>query len=96
MKLVTRRPTTRSAQPTLPTDPCVLLALAEQQMYLLATGQSVAAVETPDLGRVEFSQANIGDLQRVIDDLRARCAAARGYPQGVTGRRRPISVEAWP
>lgn len=78
--------------PTL--TPCELLILARQQMYLLASGQARVVVETPQLGRVEFSKGSIGDLQRIIDGLAAECATLTGQP--CTGRRRPISIEAWP
>ena len=86
----------RSTTPALPTDPCALLALARQQMFLLMTGQSVVAIETPELGRVEFSAGKTADLQRVIDGLAAECAAAGGQATAGRGRRKPISVEAWP
>ena len=79
----------------LPTDPCQLLALARQQMFLLSSGQAVVAIETPELGRVEFSAGKTADLQRMIDGLAAECAAATGTVS-TRGRRRPISVEAWP
>jgi len=87
------RPGTGSRTGSLPTDPCQLLALARQQLFLLMSGQGVAAIETPELGRVEFAASNVADLQRLIDSLAGQCAAAGGQP---SGRRRPISVEAWP
>jgi hypothetical protein len=77
--------------------PCQQLAQAQAQMLLLAGGQSVVAIETPQLGRVEYGPGNVTDLQRLIDRLAAECAAAGGQVSGTSsGRRRPISVEAWP
>jgi len=78
----------------LPTS-CQQLALARQQMMLFLSGQGVTAVETPQLGRVEFSEAKVADLQRLIDQLSAQCAAEQGLStRGM--RRRPISIEACP
>ena len=82
----------RAAPP--PPTPCELLALAKQQMYALSSGQSVAEVETPQLGRVVYSKADMSQLQRIIDGLAAECAASLGTT--TTGRRKPISIEAWP
>lgn len=78
-----------------PLTPCDLLALAKQQFLALASGQAVAEVETPQLGRVVYTKADMGQLQRVIDGLAADCAASLGTTTG-TGRRKPISIEAWP
>jgi hypothetical protein len=76
-------------------DYCALLAAAQQQMGLLMSGQAVAAIETPLLGRVEYNQTNRGSLQMYIEQLRALCAAQNGqYCYGP--RRRPISFEACP
>jgi hypothetical protein len=83
------------ATPPPPMTPCEALAAAKQQMYLLAAGQAIVAVETPQLGRVEYSKGSVTDLQRVIDGLAAECAASLGTTTG-TGRRKPISIEAWP
>lgn len=74
--------------------PCDLLTLAKAQMIALASGQAVAEVETPQLGRVSYTKADIPLLQRIIDGLAADCAALTGQP--TAGRRRPISIEAWP
>jgi len=74
-------------------DPCTLLQMAKQAQYLLAAGQTTV-IETPSLGRVEFSEGSIGDLQRLIDGLERQCALANGntnYP-----RRRILSIEACP
>lgn len=75
---------------------CQALAQAQQQLVLLMGGQAVAAVETPQLGRVEFSKASVGDLQRLIDGLSAQCAADCGIATTTGMRRRPISMEACP
>ena len=80
----------------LPTNPCELLALAKQQYLLLSMGQAVVAIETPELGRVEFSAAHIDTLQRLIDGLTSQCAAINGQTTAGQGRRKPISIEAWP
>ena len=68
------------------------------QLALFMGGQATVAVETPQLGRVEFNKTNIGDLQRLIQQLTDACAAAGGpLPAGCSGlRRRPISVQVWP
>ena len=66
-------------------------------MALLMSGQATAAIETPQLGRVEFTQANVGNLQRLIDQLAYQCALENGdYCAARRARRRPISLEAWP
>ena len=74
--------------------PCQQLAQAQQAMLLLTTGGQATVIDTPGLGHVEFSQGNIGNLQRMIDMLQRQCAQANGvtnYP-----RRRVISIEACP
>jgi hypothetical protein len=68
----------------------------QAQMQLLISGQAVRAVDTPQLGRVEFSQGSIRDLQMEIDRLSALCAQQLGLTDGTTVRRRPINIEAWP
>lgn len=79
--------------------PCQQLAAARAQMALLVSGAAPTAIETPQLGRVEFYRPAdaIAQLQRYIDQLAAQCAAAGGDP-GTSGgmRRRPISIQAWP
>jgi len=75
-------------------SPCDALLQAKAQMMLLASGQAVVSVDTPQLGRVEFSKGSIADLQRLIDGLAAECAALTGSPTGM--RRRPINIEACP
>jgi len=90
-----REALTRDA--VLPTDPCAACAQAISQMYLMMAGQNVVSVETPQLGRVEYSKGSLADLQRLIDQLAAACIDAGGTPPpGYGARRRPISVEAWP
>jgi gpW len=74
-------------------DPCAQLAAAQAQLLLLAGGQATVAIDTPQLGRVEFNKGSIGDLQRMVDMLRAQCAESQGITMA---RRRPISVEAIP
>ena len=79
--------------------PCQALAAARAQMAMLMSGGPIRSIETPQLGRVEYSNPPaIADLQRYIDVLAAQCVAAGGDPgAGVTAmRRRPISIEAWP
>jgi hypothetical protein len=76
---------------------CEQLALAQSQMILLMSGQATAAIETPQLGRVEFTKGDVGSLQRLIDQLTYQCALESGnYAMACRGRRRPISLEAWP
>lgn len=82
----------RDAPPAL--TPCDMLILAKAQMAALASGQAVAEVETPQLGRVVYTKADLPQLQRIIDGLAADCAALTG--QATSGRRKPISIEAWP
>jgi hypothetical protein len=81
------------ARTTTATDPCTLLAQAQNALNLLLMGQLPAEIETPQLGRVQFSRANIGDLQRYIDTLTVQCNQAQGI---CGGGRKPISFEAWP
>ena len=83
------------ATPSPPaTDPCTQLALAQAQLALLLAGQLPSAIETPQLGRVEFAKASVGDLQRAIDSLTAQCN--QQTTGKATGRRKPFSMEAWP
>jgi len=79
--------------------PCQLLAKAQSQMALLLSGGAPAEIESPQLGRVRFSQSDdpIGSLQRYIDQLTSECALATGdMATYYRTRRRPISMEAWP
>lgn len=96
-------PCIRKLKPAATPAPCLLLAQARAQMALLTTGGQVTVVETPQLGRVEYSapggglSMSVGELQRYIDQLAAQCAAAGGDPGPGGGmRRRPLSLEAWP
>ena len=79
----------------LPTDPCALLQLAQGQMIRLLSGTAVVAIETPQLGRVEYNKADTDKLQRLIDQLSAQCAAQSGQ-QVTSTARKPFSFEAWP
>ena len=74
--------------------PCELLALAEEQLAKAMMGGQVLVVDTPQLGRVEFSQANITNAQAYIDLLRRKCAESQG--QRYCGGRRPISIQGMP
>jgi hypothetical protein len=79
--------------------PCQQLAAARAQMTMLMSGGAIRSIETPQLGKLEYSNPpNVADLQRYIDMLAAQCAAAGGDPGtgGAAMRRRPISIEAWP
>jgi hypothetical protein len=93
-----KKPSNRLVRPaqaqssTLPnmSDPCALLADAQQKYYQLMTGGATQSIETPLLGRVEFTPANLDQLARYIDALKQQCAQATGQP---TLTRRPISFE---
>jgi hypothetical protein len=80
---------------TVTGSPCDALIQARQQMYLLASGQAVVSIDTPQLGRVEYSRGSIADLQRLIDSLAAQCAEATGNASAGM-RRKPINIEAAP
>jgi len=76
---------------------CQQLALAKQQLALYQSGQMVAAIETPGLGRVEYAKTDPAELQKLIDRLAAQCAADCGATSTASMlRRRPISIEACP
>lgn len=80
-----------------PLTACQQLALLQAQMALYASGRAPVVVETPQLGRVEFSKASMGDIQRLIDTLTYQCAIENGdYCTARRARRRPISMESWP
>ena len=82
---------------SVPLTACQQLALLQAQMTLYLSGQAPSAVETPQLGRVEFSKTTVGNIQRVIDDLAYQCAIENGdYAAARRSRRRPISMESWP
>lgn len=90
-----RKPSRRSALAlprTLPdvTDPCALLADAQQKYYQLVTGGATQSIETPLLGRVEFTPANLDQLGRFIGALQDQCARATGQ---ATLTRRPLSFD---
>ena len=88
-----RRASTRD---TVPLTACQQLAQAKAQMILLASGQAVAEVDTPQLGRVTFTKADIGTLQRLIDQLTIACNIENGVPACQAGGRKPFSFEACP
>ena len=77
-------------------DPCAALATAKAQLAKTVTGGAVRAVETPQLGRVEFANSPSGtaDLMRLINALERECAAATGSTTRVP--RGPISIEVDP
>ena len=87
------KPVARAGAPP-PLTSCEMLVLAKAQLLALASGQAVAEVETPQLGRVVYTKSDMPQLQRIIGGLAAGCAALTGQPP--TGRRKPISIEAWP
>jgi hypothetical protein len=86
--------------------PSWYLTQAQQQMFLLLTGQLPAAVETPQLGRVQFTPTNATDMQRMIDYLSGLVANGDVWPDpsspggswstGYTRGRKPISFYEWP
>jgi len=88
-------PATRQVAPrSVPmNDPCALLADAQQKYYNLVAGGAVQMVETPMLGRVEYTAANIDALAALILDLQNQCEAINGSTRL---KRRPISFEARP
>jgi hypothetical protein len=86
----------RSTRDTVPLTACQQLANAKAQMILLASGQAVAEVETPQLGRVTFTKGDIGNLQRLIDQLTIACNIENGVPPCMAGGRKPLSFEACP
>jgi len=77
---------------------CAALAIAQQQLNLMLSGQQPTAIETPNLGRVEFNKMSVGDLQRYVDSLTAQCNAQNAAANGCGTRpvRKPFSFEAWP
>lgn len=81
----------------LPTDPCQLCALLQQQYYLLVMGAASVEVESPQLGRVSYNKADLPTLKAAIDGLAAQCVQAGGtLPAGVNPQsRHPISVEEY-
>jgi hypothetical protein len=84
----------RTTAPPDPTDPCVLYPLALQRLNDLLLGQAAVRVDTPNLGSVEYNQADISKLQQYVNQLADACAAETNGT-GPTPRG-PISFEAWP
>jgi predicted Zn-dependent protease len=74
-------------------NPCTLLQDLQAQQYKLAAGQAIRAVDTPQLGRVEYSQGDPVALQRVIDSLAVQCGATGTTAAKV---RKPFSFFGWP
>lgn len=71
-----------------------LLDQATQAYFNLLTGQLPLAVETPQLGRVQFADVSPADLQRLIDYLNG-IVAGNGDGTGASVRK-PFSFFAWP
>lgn len=69
-----------------------LLIAAKAQMARYAAGQAVVAIETPQLGKVVYSETNIAQLQALIDRLTVMLYPETAYMI----RRRPVSVEGCP
>ena len=88
-------PRLRHVKDATTVSPCDRLAAALAQLDAMIGGKMVRAVETPQLGRVEYAQANVTELQRLIADLQLQCAEYMGLDTYYM-RRRPISMEAEP
>jgi hypothetical protein len=73
-------------------DYAALLAQAQMQLFLLASGQAPQVIETPQLGRVAYMPTTITQLQQLIDYLKGMVDPTTA----ASTRRRPISVEACP
>lgn len=86
------RPAMAAAPKTVPTmsDPCGLAAYLQQKYIELVTGGAPIEVETPLLGRVQFSPANADNLSRLLGEVQSQCARASGQPSMA---RRPISFD---
>jgi len=75
--------------------PCDRLSLAQIRLDQMMSGRVVSEVETPQLGRVQFSgTADVSELQRYIETLKRDCAAYLGIAP-MRGRG-PISIEVDP
>jgi hypothetical protein len=77
--------------------PCDRLAAAQARLDAMMTGGNITEIETPQLGRVQFSSGDVklSDLQRYVETLKQECAAYLGLGV-VTSKRGPISVEVDP
>ena len=82
-----------SGTPSPGKTPCERLALAQAQLDAVMSGKSVRAVETPQLGRVEYQSASVTDLHRIIAALKNECAQYLGIAYSPRG---PISIEVEP
>jgi len=79
--------------PTPPNmTPEQLLALAQQQLALVLAGKAVLAIETPQLGRVQYMPTDPAQLQQLINSLQQQVNPGQAYLY----RRRPLSIEACP
>jgi hypothetical protein len=83
----------RTGIPVMP-DPCALYAIAAQRLNDLLLGQAAVVVDNPQLGRVEYNQPDIAQLQQYVNSLADQCAAASGDTTRLV--RQPISFEACP
>jgi hypothetical protein len=84
-----------SGKATTDLTPCERLSLAQIRFDQMMSGRVVSEVETPQLGRVQFSgTADVGELRRYIESLKKDCAASLGIAP-MRGRG-PISVEVDP
>ena len=88
-------PRFRQVKDATTVTPCDRLAAALAQLDAMIGGKMVRAVETPQLGRVEYAQTDVTELQRLIADLQVQCAESMGLDTYYM-RRRPISMEAEP
>lgn len=89
------RPPLRSTRDAVPLTACQQLAQAIQARFDLARGAAVAEVDTPNLGRVVFTKADMGALQREIDRLTIACNTENGVPSCAAGGRKPFSFETF-
>jgi len=85
----------RLYDPTGQTDWCALLNQVQTQYIAFMTGQATQEIDTPMLGRVQFNQTNVGNIERLLGVLADMCAQQSGQcstslPRG------PISLEAEP
>ena len=77
-------------------DPAVLLAQLIDARNKILTGTAVIEVETPNLGRVQFTgKGDLAAINREIARLLPLVCPDTATDSAAT-RRRPISVEAWP
>lgn len=91
--------------PTPGMTPAEALLKARQQLFLLLSGQLPMSVETPQLGRVQYSAPSVTDMRQLIDYLQGQVAAGggdvwvpagQGSMGGPSTGRKPISFYARP